>query len=84
MMVARNLLGIAAGCALGYAIAGLLVLTVTDLGVGVAIAAACWVAIGALKYVENRRDETRIGRESVWARREAEDVLRHNNFWRVK
>jgi uncharacterized membrane protein (UPF0136 family) len=70
MMGARNLLGIAAGLALGYAIAGLLVLTVTDFGVGVAIAAACWVAIGALRWVENRRDATRIGREAVWLRRE--------------
>ena len=71
-MVARNLLGIAAGLAFGYAIAGLLVLTVTDFGVGVAISAACWMAIGCLRWVENRRDATRIGREAVWMRRDRE------------
>jgi hypothetical protein len=57
MSTARNLLGIAAGIALGYAVAGLLVLTVTDFGVGVAVAAACWVAIGCVRYVQRRADK---------------------------
>lgn len=70
MMVARNLLGIGAGLALGYAIAGFFMLEITDFGVGVAIAAFCWMVIGCLHYIEKRRDETRLGREAVWMRRE--------------
>lgn len=81
-MVARNLLGIAAGLALGYAIAALFVFTITDVGVGVAIAATCWMVIGCLRYVEKRRWIR--GRDETWCRREVEEILRRTNSWETR
>jgi hypothetical protein len=57
MSTARALLGILAGLSAGYAIVSLLYLTITDVGVGVAITAMCWLAIGCIRYCQRGRDK---------------------------
>ena len=63
---------VAAGGALGYAVAGLLWLTVTDFGVGLAVASACWVFYGLVRYLQDRDEQRRQTRDEVWQRRVAE------------
>jgi predicted membrane protein len=53
-----------------------------DFAVWMCLSMLCLIANGAIRWVQKR--QWIRGREETWTRREAEEILRHNNFWRVK
>jgi hypothetical protein len=78
MNTIRALLGIVGGLSAGYAICALLPFTglsVTDFGVAAAISAACVLGIYLVRAIQadqtRDREQMRLGREAVWARRDA-------------
>ena len=69
MIVVKKILVIVAAAAVGYGIPALWLISVTDFGVAMAVANGCFIAHGAISYVEQRRDSTRAARDEVWNRR---------------
>ena len=71
-MTARKVLAVAAGLFFGYAVASLFLIGYIDFAVAMSLSMLCLIANGAIRWVQERRDRTRIGREAVWMRREAQ------------
>ena len=69
MTTAKKVLILLAAAAVGYGIPALFLISVTDFGVAMAVANGCFIAHGAIQYVEQRRDSTRRSRDEVWNRR---------------
>lgn len=57
MTTLRKVLAILAGFAAGYAVASLFLLTLTDVAVGVAVAAFFWLLNGCVRFVQKGRDK---------------------------
>lgn len=70
MSTVIKLLAVLAGLSVGYAIPALFFVSQTAFGVGVAVAAGCWLVIEGIKF--GRRwsgDRLRAGRDEVWQAR---------------
>jgi hypothetical protein len=71
MSTARALLGIIGGAAVGYLLAVCIagIAGPRNVGVSIAIVAACVVGIYLIKAIQADRDTMRRGRDAVWQRR---------------
>ena len=65
----KKILVLLAAAAVGYGIPALFLISITDFGVAMAVANGCFIAYGAIQYVEARRTSTRAARDEVWNRR---------------
>jgi hypothetical protein len=72
MNAAKTILAVVLVLALCYGFPALFLISQTDFGIAIAVAATCWLLIELLCFVERQRDTRRLGREAVWLRRDRE------------
>lgn len=71
-MAARKILVIISAICFVLAWFSAFTIGLTDWAVWMCFSMLCLIANGGIRWVQDRRDATRIGREAVWARRDRE------------
>lgn len=77
MSTLRCVLAVAAGGAFGCGFAFLILgLGHTNAGIAIAAGGVCLIVLDCIRYVQKKRDRTRLGREAVWLRRDRTHEVR--------